>query len=52
MLYHKFKEKQKQANPKSSRWKEITNIKAEITESKVKEWYNESMKQKVGSLKR
>jgi hypothetical protein len=53
MMHHKFLEKQKQAKPKSSRWKEIITIRAEISEMVMKrKTHKESMKQRVGSLKR
>jgi hypothetical protein len=49
MLQLKLLEKQEQANPKTSRRREIIKIRAEINEI---ETYKESMKQKVGSLKK
>jgi hypothetical protein len=53
MLHLKLLEKQKQANPKTNRKREIIKIGAEISEkeAKRKKPYKESMKQKVGSLK-
>jgi hypothetical protein len=48
----KLLEKQEQANPKTSRRKEIIKIRAESSEIETKKKYNESMKQKVGSLKK
>jgi phosphorylcholine metabolism protein LicD len=52
MVYLKHLEKQEKSKPKSSRWREIIKIRAEINEIKTKEIYKESMKQKFGSLKR
>jgi hypothetical protein len=47
----KLLEKQEQANPKTSRRKEIIKIRAEINEiERHKKKYKESMKQKAGSL--
>jgi hypothetical protein len=54
-LQLKLLEKQEQANPKTSRRKEILKIRAEINEietNKQKNPYKESMKQKAGSLKK
>jgi hypothetical protein len=51
LLHLKVLEKQEQANPKTSRRREITKIKAEINEIKIKKKYKESMRQKGGSLK-
>jgi hypothetical protein len=54
MLHLKLREKNKQANPKTNR-REIIKIRAEINEietNKQKKPYKESMKQKVGSLKK
>jgi hypothetical protein len=54
ILQLKLLEKQEQANPKTSRRKEIT-IRAEINEietTTTKKPYKESMKQKAGSLKK
>jgi hypothetical protein len=48
----KLLEKQEQNKPKSIRWREIIKISAKINEIKTKQLYKESMKQKVGSLKR
>jgi ribosome maturation protein Sdo1 len=46
-------EKQEQANPKTSRRREIIKIKAEINEIEIKKKpYKESMKQKAGTLKK
>jgi hypothetical protein len=50
-LQLKILEKKEQANPKTSRRKEIIKIKAEINEIEIKK-YKESMKQKGGSLKK
>jgi hypothetical protein len=45
-------EKQEQANPKTSRRKEIIKIKTEINEIETKQkTYKQSIKQKAGSLK-
>jgi hypothetical protein len=47
----KLLEKQEQTKPKASRQREIIKIRAEINKIKTKQT-KESMKQKVGSLKR
>jgi hypothetical protein len=52
ILQLKHLEKQEQANPKTSRRKEIIKIRAEINELETKKPYKESMKQKAGSLKK
>jgi hypothetical protein len=52
MLHLKLLEKQEQANPKTSRRREIIKIRAEINEMETKKPYKESMKQKAGSLKK
>jgi hypothetical protein len=52
ILQLKLLEKQEQANPKTSRRREIIKIKAEINEIETKKPYKESMKQKAGSLKK
>jgi hypothetical protein len=56
MLHLKLLEKQEQANPKTSRRREIIKIRAEINEietnKQTKKPYKESMKQKAGSLKK
>jgi hypothetical protein len=52
MLHLKLLEKQEQANPKTNRRREIIKIRAEINEIETKKPYKESMKQKVGSLKK
>jgi hypothetical protein len=56
MLHLKLIEKKKQANPKSSRRREIIKIRAQIneieTEKKKEKTYKESTKQKAGSLKK
>jgi hypothetical protein len=44
--------KTRKANPKISRRKEIIKTRAEINEIETKKTYKESMKQKVGSLKK
>jgi hypothetical protein len=51
MLHLKLLEKQKQANPKTNRRREIIKIRAEINEIETKK-YKELMKQKLGSLKK
>jgi hypothetical protein len=50
-LQIKLLEKQEQANPKTSRRKEIIKRRAEINEIETKK-YKESMKQKAGSSKK
>jgi hypothetical protein len=53
MLHLKLLEKQEQANPKTSRNREIIKIRAKINEIETnKKTYKESMKQKVGSLEK
>jgi hypothetical protein len=52
MMYLKLLGKQEQTKPKTSRQREIIKIMAEINKIKTKKLYEESMKQKVGSLKR
>jgi hypothetical protein len=54
MLHLKILKKQEPANPKTSRKREIIKIRAEINEIETnkKKPYNESMKQKTGSLKK
>jgi hypothetical protein len=52
MTYLKLLEKQEQTKPKTNRWTEITKIKARLMKLKTNKLYIESMKQKVGSLKR
>jgi hypothetical protein len=44
MLHLKLLEKQEQANPKTSRRREIIKIRAEINELETKKPYKESMK--------
>jgi hypothetical protein len=52
-LQLKLLEKQEQANPKTSRRKEIIKIRAEINEIETKKnTYKESIKRKAGSLKK
>jgi hypothetical protein len=51
ILQLKLLEKQKQANPKTSR-RGIIKIRTEINEIETKKPYKESMKQKAGSLKK
>jgi uncharacterized Zn finger protein (UPF0148 family) len=52
-MHLKLLEKQERTKPKISRWREITKIKAKINELETKhKLYKESMRQKVGSLKR
>jgi hypothetical protein len=45
-------EKQEQTKPHISRWGEITKIRDKSNEIESKQLYQESMKQKVGSLER
>jgi hypothetical protein len=55
MLHLKLLGKQEQANPKTSKRREIIKIKAEINEietTTTKKPYKESMKQKASSLKK
>jgi hypothetical protein len=53
LLHLKLLEKKEQANPKTSRKREIIKIRAEINEIQTnKKKYKDSMKQKVGSLKK
>jgi hypothetical protein len=55
MLHLKFLAKQEQANPKTSRRREIIKIRAEVNEiitTPTKKKCKESMKQKAGSLKK
>jgi hypothetical protein len=52
MLPLKLLEKQEQANPKTSRRREIIKIKAEMKEIETKKKYKESTKQKAVSLKK
>jgi hypothetical protein len=54
ILQLKLLEIQEQANPKTSRRKEIIKIRGEIneTETKTKKKCEESMKQNAGSLKK
>jgi hypothetical protein len=52
MIHLKLLEKQKQANPKTNRRREIIKIRAEINKIEMKKKYKELMKQKVGSLKK
>jgi hypothetical protein len=56
MLHLILLEKQEQANPKTTRRRDIIKIKTEIKEIEInnnnKKPYKESMKQKVGSLKK
>jgi hypothetical protein len=49
MLHFKLLEKEEQANPKTSRRREIIEMKDEI---EIKKKYKELMKKKVGSLKK
>jgi hypothetical protein len=51
MMHLKLLEKQEQIKPKTSKWREIIKIRDEINKIKTK-LYKESMKQKVGCLKR
>jgi hypothetical protein len=52
MLHHKLLEKEEQAKLKTSRRRQIIKIRAEINEIETKKKYQESMKQKAGSLKK
>jgi hypothetical protein len=55
MLHLKLLEKQEQANPKTNKRREIIKIRVEINEietTTTTKKYKESMKQKVGSLKK
>jgi hypothetical protein len=52
ILQLKHLEKQEQANPKTSRRKEIIKIKAAINEIETKNPHKETMKQKAGYLKK
>jgi hypothetical protein len=52
MLHLKLLEKQEQANPKTSKKREIIKIRAEIKEIGQQKKYKELMKQKPGSLKK
>jgi hypothetical protein len=55
MLHLKLLEKQEQANPQTSRRREIIKIRAEINEietTTIKKPYKESTKQSAGSLKK
>jgi hypothetical protein len=52
MIYLKLLEKQEQTKLKTSRRREITKIRPRLMKSKPNKLYKESMKQKVGSLKR
>jgi hypothetical protein len=52
MLHLKFLEKQEQAEPKTSRRRDIIKIRAEINETETKKTYKESMKQKAGSFEK
>jgi citrate synthase len=52
MLHLKLLDKQEQANLKTRRRRERIKIRAKINEVETKKSYKESMKQKVGSLKK
>jgi hypothetical protein len=52
MIHLKFLDKQEQTKSKTSRQREIIKIRANKNEIKPNKLYKESMKQKVGSLKR
>jgi hypothetical protein len=53
MLHLKLLEKQEHAKLQIIRWKEIRKFRAEINEAETNKTINkESMKQKVGSLKK
>jgi hypothetical protein len=52
-MHLKLLEKQEQTKPKTSRQREIIKIRAKVNEIKTKKkLYKESVKQKVGCLKR
>jgi hypothetical protein len=51
MMHLKTLDKQEQAKPKISKWKEIIKIKEEINEMEIKRT-TQKMKQRVYSLKR
>jgi hypothetical protein len=46
-----LRKKKKQAQPQSSRWKEVIKIRAEINERDNVKIQKKSIKQRVGSLK-
>jgi hypothetical protein len=50
ILHLKLLEKQEQAKPKTSKKREVIKIRVEINEIGTKKSYQESMKQKAGSL--
>jgi hypothetical protein len=55
MLHLKLQEKQEEANPKTSRRREIIKIRAEINETELQQQqkaYKESRGKKAGSLKK
>jgi hypothetical protein len=52
MMHFKVSEKQEQTRPQISRQKEIIRIKEENNKMQTKQQYKESMKQRVGSLKK
>jgi hypothetical protein len=52
MMHFKLLEKHYQAKSKTGRQKEMIKIRAGINEIQTKNLYKESMKQKVGFLKR
>jgi hypothetical protein len=52
MFHLKLLEKQEQTNPKANRRREIINIRTKIKEIETKILYKESMKQKIGSVKK
>jgi hypothetical protein len=51
VMHLKLLEKQKQNKPKTSRWREITKIRAKINDIETKQTI-QSMKQKVSCFKR
>jgi hypothetical protein len=53
MIHLKLLEKQEQANPKTSRRREIIKIRAKINKTETnKKTYKKSMKEKADSLKK
>jgi hypothetical protein len=52
MKHIKLLEKQEKSKPKTSKWREITKIRAKINDVETNKLYKESMTQNVGPLKR
>jgi hypothetical protein len=52
MIHLSFLEKQEQTKSRSSRWKEIMEIRQKLMQWGLKKQYKELMKQKLHSLKR